>query len=141
MLAQCVRVYTDIRYTRCCMHHQSAARHCCSMMAQPPQLPSPGLRPRVSVAPMMAWTDHHFRQMARMMSARVLLYTEMYPVEQVLLAARRGEAELRSLLAFDPVQRPLAVQLGGSDPTTMGEAAALCARMGYDEVNINVGCP
>jgi tRNA-dihydrouridine synthase A len=108
---------------------------------QPPQLPSPGLRPRVSVAPMMAWTDHHFRQMARMMSARVLLYTEMYPVEQVLLAARRGEAELRSLLAFDPVQRPLAVQLGGSDPTTMGEAAALCARMGYDEVNINVGCP
>ena len=98
-------------------------------------------RPRLSVAPMMAWTDHHFRQMVRMMSARVLLYTEMYPVEQVLEAAQRGEQELRSLLAFDPAQRPLAVQLGGNDPALMGQAAALCARMGYDEVNINVGCP
>lgn len=76
-----------------------------------------------------------------MMSGRVLLYTEMYTVEQVLEAAGRGEAELRELLAFDPAQRPLAVQLGGRDPASMGQAAAVCARFGYDEININVGCP
>jgi tRNA-dihydrouridine synthase A len=98
-------------------------------------------RPVLSVAPMMAWTDHHFRQLARMLSARTLLYTEMYPVDVVLAAAARGNAALCALLAFDPAQRPLAVQLGGRDAATMGAAAALCAQLGYDEVNINVGCP
>ena len=87
---------------------------------------------------MMAWTDHHLRQMLRSLTRHTLLYTEMYPVE-VLLAAT--PAALSRLLTFDPAQHPIAVQLGGRDPVRMGLAARLCASFGYDEVNINVGCP
>ena len=125
--------------------------------------------PPLSVAPMMAWTDHHFRFLLRLMTRRTLIYTEMYPVDVVLEAAAaprdgpmrhetaaprakatewkpttladRTHTALRQLLAFDPIQHPIAVQLGGRDPERMGEAARLCASFGYDEVNINVGCP
>ena len=111
---------------------------------------SPPQRPPLSVAPMMAWTDHHFRQLVRLLTRRTLLYTEMYPVDVVLLKAAEdadspGAAPdrqaLRRLLTFDPTQHPIAVQLGGRDPERMGEAARLCASFGYDEVNINCGCP
>ena len=98
-------------------------------------------RPVLSVAPMMAWTDHHYRQMLRMLTKSTLLYTEMYPVDAVHEAAAHSQARLDRLLAFDPSHHPLAVQLGGNDPVTMGRAAALCAQYGYVEVNINVGCP
>lgn len=94
----------------------------------------------LSVAPMMAVTDLYFRQMLRMLTRCTLLYTEMYPVDVVLEAASDPEA-LRRLLAFDPCEHPLAVQLGGRDPSRMAEAAKHCASLGYDEVNINVGCP
>ena len=128
---------------------------------------SPPPSPPLSVAPMMAWTDHHFRQLLRLLTRRTLLYTEMYPVDVVLeaaaaprdgpmrheTAAPRGKATgewkptsladrthtaLRQLLAFDPVQHPIAVQLGGRHPERMGEAARLCASFGFDQVNINI---
>jgi hypothetical protein len=101
----------------------------------------PPNRPVLSVAPMMAWTTHHFRQLMRMLTKRTLLYTEMYPADVVLQAASVSLERLETLIGFDETQRPLAVQLGGRDPKRLAEAAGLCAERGYDEVNINVGCP
>lgn len=88
-----------------------------------------------SVAPMMDWTDRHARYFLRLISRHVLLYTEMVSTGALLHGDRA------SLLGYTPAEHPLALQLGGSEPDDM----ALCARMaedyGYDEVNINVGCP
>ncbi|WP_051081721.1 tRNA dihydrouridine(20/20a) synthase DusA [Thioalkalivibrio sulfidiphilus] len=90
---------------------------------------------RVSVAPMMDWTDRHCRYFLRLISRHTLLYTEMVTTGALL----HGDRE--RFLAFDPDEHPLALQLGGSEP----EELAACARMaedhGYDEVNLNVGCP
>lgn len=101
----------------------------------------PPNRPVLSVAPMMAWTTHHFRQLMRMLTKRTLLYTEMYPADVVLQAAAVSPERLESLIGFQASQRPLAVQLGGRDPERLAAAAGTCAARGYDEVNINVGCP
>lgn len=90
---------------------------------------------RLSVAPMMDWTDRHCRYFHRLMSAHTLLYTEMVTAPALV----RGEA--RHLLAFDPAEHPVAVQLGGSDPKELAEAARIACDEGYDEVNLNVGCP
>ncbi len=90
---------------------------------------------RLSVAPMMAWTDRHCRYFLRQFSPRMLLYTEMVVANAVL----RGDRE--RLLGFDPAERPLALQLGGSDPAMLAAAAAVGEALGYDEVNLNVGCP
>lgn len=99
-------------------------------------------RPRLSVAPMMAWTTPHFRVLLRMLTKRTLLFTEMVPVAAVLAAAERSPARLQALLGVEPGQRPLAVQLGGRDPAPMADAARHCAALGcVDEININVGCP
>ena len=89
----------------------------------------------ISVAPMMDWTDRHCRYFMRLINPRVFLYTEMVTAN----ALHYGDAE--SLLRYDPSEHPLAIQLGGSDPGMMAEAAALAAEVGYDEININVGCP
>eukprot|EP00928_Gymnodinium_smaydae_P071919 TRINITY_DN55391_c0_g1_i1.p1 TRINITY_DN55391_c0_g1~~TRINITY_DN55391_c0_g1_i1.p1 ORF type:complete len:415 (-),score=56.94 TRINITY_DN55391_c0_g1_i1:79-1323(-) len=96
-------------------------------------------RPKLSVAPMMEWTDEHYRTFARLMTKRTLLFTEMIPADVVVAAQKDGS--LSRLLAFDETHRPLAVQIGGSCPETMAEAANLCAQAGFDEVNLNVGCP
>lgn len=90
---------------------------------------------RVSVAPMMGWTDRHCRFFLRLLTRRTLLYTEMVTTG----AALRGDRE--RLLAHDPAERPLALQLGGSDPGEMAQSARVAAEFGYDEVNLNVGCP
>jgi tRNA-dihydrouridine synthase A len=90
---------------------------------------------RLSVAPMMDWTDRHCRYLHRVMSARVLLYTEMVTAPALV----RGGA--LHLLEYDPAEHPVAVQLGGSDPAELGAAARICADRGYDEINLNVGCP
>ena len=90
---------------------------------------------RVSVAPMMDWTDRHCRFFLRLLTRRTLLYTEMVTTG----AALRGDRE--RLLAHDPAERPLALQLGGSDPAGLAQAARIAAEFGYDEVNLNVGCP
>jgi tRNA-dihydrouridine synthase A len=90
---------------------------------------------RLSVAPMMDWTDRHCRYFHRLMSRRALLYTEMVTSPALV----RGGAV--HLLAFDPSEHPVAVQLGGSDPAELAEATRIAAAHGYDEVNLNVGCP
>jgi tRNA-dihydrouridine synthase A len=89
----------------------------------------------ISVAPMMDWTDRHCRYFMRLLSPRVRLYTEMITAA----AVHHGDAE--RLLRFDPSEHPLAIQLGGSDPDLMAAAALAAATAGYDEININVGCP
>eukprot|EP01043_Picozoa_sp_COSAG02_P040986 COSAG02_NODE_3360_length_6871_cov_3.468104_3_plen_302_part_00 len=98
-------------------------------------------RPVLSVAPMMAWTDVHYRSLARLMTRRTLLYTEMIAAPSLLHAAVNGPDALARLLDFPPSHRPLAVQLGGCDEKQMAAAARLCVAAGYDEVGINVGCP
>lgn len=90
---------------------------------------------RLSVAPMMDWTDRHCRYLHRLMSSRALLYTEMVTSPALV----RGKA--RHLLRFDPAEHPVAVQLGGSDPAELAEATRICCDEGYDEVNLNIGCP
>jgi len=90
---------------------------------------------KLSVAPMMAWTDRHCRYLHRLMSRRTLLYTEMVTAPALV----RGRAQ--HLLRFDPAEHPVALQLGGSDPTELAQAAKLGAQEGYDEINLNVGCP
>ncbi|WP_254939967.1 tRNA dihydrouridine(20/20a) synthase DusA [Cyanobium sp. Morenito 9A2] len=90
---------------------------------------------RFSVAPMMDYTDRHFRVLMRQITGRSLLYTEMV-VAQALHHGRRP-----MLLAFDPSEKPLALQVGGDDPALLAQAARLAAEWNYDEINLNVGCP
>ena len=91
--------------------------------------------PKVSIAPMMDWTDRHCRFFLRLLTPSARLYTEMVTAA----ALTHGDAE--RLLQFDVVEHPVALQLGGSDPKMMADAAKLGAQAGYDEININVGCP
>ncbi len=84
---------------------------------------------------MMDWTDRHCRHVHRLLTRRALLYTEMITTGAVIHGDRTR------LLAFDPAEHPVAVQLGGSEPRALAEAARICADLGYDEVNLNVGCP
>ncbi len=90
---------------------------------------------RLSVAPMMDWTDRHCRAFHRALTTRALLYTEMVTAQAVI----HGDRD--RLLGFDAVEHPVALQLGGSDPAQLAEAAQIGAAMGYDEINLNVGCP
>ncbi|MEX1994190.1 MAG: tRNA dihydrouridine(20/20a) synthase DusA [Steroidobacteraceae bacterium] len=89
----------------------------------------------ISVAPMMDWTDRHCRYFLRLFSPRVRLYTEMIVAQAIL----RGDRE--RLLGFDPAEHPVALQLGGSDPAMLADTAAIGVTFGYDEINLNVGCP
>ncbi|HEY6334599.1 MAG TPA: tRNA dihydrouridine(20/20a) synthase DusA [Alphaproteobacteria bacterium] len=98
------------------------------------QRPS-GPNRRVSVAPMMDWTDRHCRYFLRLITRRALLYTEMITTSAIL----HGDRE--RLLAFDPAEHPLALQLGGSEPAALAACAKLAEDFGYDEVNLNLGCP
>ncbi len=92
-------------------------------------------RPQIAVAPMMDWTDRHCRYFLRLLSPGVRLYTEMVTAAALI----HGDAE--KLLEFDVAEHPVALQLGGSAPQMMADAAAMGAQAGYDEININVGCP
>jgi len=91
--------------------------------------------PRISIAPMMDWTDRHCRYFLRLLNPNAFLYTEM------VTAAAIHHGDASKLLRYDDAEHPLAIQLGGSDPTLMAEGAKRAADAGYDEVNINVGCP
>jgi tRNA-dihydrouridine synthase A len=84
---------------------------------------------------MMDWTDRHCRFFHRLLSAHALLYTEMITAEAIL----RGKRDM--LLKFSPEEHPVALQLGGCDPAKLAEAAAIGEGYGYDEINLNVGCP
>jgi tRNA-dihydrouridine synthase A len=89
----------------------------------------------LSVAPMMDWTDRNCRFFHRQISRRTLLYTEMLTTGAVL----HGDRE--RLLGFSPAEHPVALQLGGSDPAQLAEAARIGEQWGYDEINLNCGCP
>lgn len=89
----------------------------------------------LSVAPMMDWTDRHCRYFHRLLAPRALLYTEMVTTGAVV----HGDRD--RLLGFDAAEHPLALQLGGSDPEDLARAARIGAGFGYDEINLNVGCP
>ena len=88
-----------------------------------------------AVAPMMDWTDRHCRVFHRQLSRHALLYTEMVTAQ----AIRHGDRQ--RLLGFDPIEQPVALQLGGSDPAMLAEAARVGEDYGYSEINLNVGCP
>src|SRR5690606_2879928 len=101
---------------------------------RPVHNPSP-LDRRLSVAPMMDWTTRDYRYLARLISRHTLLYTEMVTAHAVLHGARDY------LLGYDDTDHPVALQLGGSEPAQLAEAARIGADYGYDEINLNVGCP
>ena len=84
---------------------------------------------------MMDWTDRHCRYFLRGLSPHALLYTEMITAAAIL----RGDRQ--RLLAFDPEEHPVALQLGGSEPDDLAKAARIGAETGYDEINLNCGCP
>ncbi len=90
---------------------------------------------RLSVAPMMDRTDRHCRFFHRLLSRRTRLYTEMLTAGAVI----HGDRD--RLLGFDPVEHPVALQLGGSEPAMLAQAARIGERLGYDEINLNCGCP
>ena len=90
---------------------------------------------RLSVAPMMDWTDRHCRFFHRQMSRRAMLYTEMVTAPAVIHGPRER------LLGYSGAEHPVALQLGGSDPVELSQAVRAAADYGYDEVNLNVGCP
>ena len=90
---------------------------------------------RLSVAPMMDWTDTHCRVFHRILAPGARLYTEMVHANAVIHGDRQR------LLGFDASEHPLALQLGGSDPALLAQAARIAADWGYDEVNLNCGCP
>ena len=94
-----------------------------------------GLNHTFAVAPMMDWTDTHCRVFHRSLTRRALLYTEMVTADAILHGDR-----LR-LLGFEACEHPVALQLGGSEPQALAEAARIAEDFGYDEINLNVGCP
>ncbi len=89
----------------------------------------------LSIAPMLDWTDRHCRYFYRLLTRRTLLYTEMVAAPAIL----HGKSDY--LLQYNPEEHPLALQLGGSDPDDLAECAKIGADFGYDEINLNVGCP
>ena len=89
----------------------------------------------LSVAPMMDRTDRHFRYFMRQITRKTLLYTEMITAQAILHGDRN------KLLGFDPAEKPLSLQIGGDDPQLLAKCARIAEDMGYDEVNLNVGCP
>src|SRR6202789_2566835 len=90
---------------------------------------------RFSVAPMMEWTDRHCRFFHRLLTGRALLYTEMLTTGAVLHGDRARP------LRYDPAEHPLALKVGGSDPRALATCAHIGAELGFDEINLNAGCP
>ncbi len=88
-----------------------------------------------AVAPMMEWTDRHCRVLHRLLCANARLYTEMLTADAIL----RGDK--KRLLGFSDIEHPVALQLGGSDPTKLSQASRIGEQYGYDEINLNLGCP
>ncbi len=89
----------------------------------------------ISVAPMMDWTDRHCRFFHRLLHPKAVLYTEMVTTGAII------HGDQNRFLAFDPAEHPLALQLGGSDPEELARACDIANAYGYDEINLNVGCP
>ena len=98
-------------------------------------MPERSINRRFCIAPMMDYTDRHNRYFLRLFSPHILLYTEMITASAIIHGDRRR------LLDYDQAEHPLAIQLGGSDPDSLYAAAAICNEYGYDEINLNCGCP
>lgn len=90
---------------------------------------------KLCIAPMMKWTDLHYRYLVRLMTKQARLYTEMISCDAL------AHGDRKRFLAYNTCEHPLALQLGGSDPVAMAQAAYWGAQAGYDEININAGCP
>ena len=105
------------------------------MQAETTQVTTTTPSHRLCVAPMMEWTDRHERYFLRLIARHVRLYTEMIPTGAILF----GDAE--RFLRFDPAEHPVALQLGGANPDALARCAEIGQRLGYDEINLNVGCP
>jgi tRNA-dihydrouridine synthase A len=90
---------------------------------------------RLSIAPMMEWTDRHYRFFMRLITKRTLLYTEMVTANAIL----HGDKDY--LIGFDDAEHPIALQTGGSNPDELAKVAIIAQDYGYDEINLNVGCP
>ncbi|MBS0194767.1 MAG: tRNA dihydrouridine(20/20a) synthase DusA [Proteobacteria bacterium] len=95
---------------------------------------------RLCVAPMMDWTDRHCRSFHRILAPQARLYTEMVHAQAVLHGCTSDKGS-EHLIGFDPAEKPLALQLGGSEPDALAQATRIALELGYDEVNLNVGCP
>jgi tRNA-dihydrouridine synthase A len=93
------------------------------------------LNRKICVAPMMAYTDRHFRYLLRLISKHTVLYTEMVTAQAII------HGDCAYLLNFSSEEHPVAMQLGGSNPLQLAQASKICERWGYDEINLNVGCP
>lgn len=112
------------------------AHHTASHHASGQPSTSPGLPPRrLAVAPMLDWTDRHYRYFARHITRHTWLYTEMVTTGALI------HGDIPRHLRFDPIESPIALQLGGSEPADLAHCAKLAENWGYDEVNLNVGCP
>jgi tRNA-dihydrouridine synthase A len=105
------------------------------MLENAPTPLSPHPPHRLCLAPMLEWTDRHFRYFLRLVSKRIVLYTEMVTTAAVLHGDRAR------LLEYDGSEHPVALQLGGSDPEALADCARIAEDFGYDEVNLNIGCP
>lgn len=120
---------------------QAGERHCVDAhrlvdtSLEPTQITTPHSPWRMSIAPMMDWTDRHCRYLHRLLSRHVLLYTEMVNAGAII----HGGTERH--LRFNAEEHPVALQLGGNDPATLARSAHLGAQWGYDEINLNCGCP
>lgn len=90
---------------------------------------------RLSIAPMLNYTDRHFRYFMRLLSKKAILYTEMISTDALLYGNRKR------LLDFNQVEHPLAIQLGGNNPKDLAKCATIAENEGYDEINLNIGCP
>lgn len=126
------RLRTSTPLAQMTQHDQIAKDNVSVKMSQESTLPAQ----RLSVAPMMDYTDVHFRQLVRLLSRNAWLYTEMV-VDKTLIYNKDHDR----FLWFPPEQHPISCQLGGSDPEQLGQAAAVVAKYGYDEINLNCGCP
>ena len=91
---------------------------------------------RLSIAPMMDCTDRHFRVLMRQITKKSLLYTEMIVAQALHFSTNRNK-----LLDFDEIEHPISIQLGGDNPNLLAEAAQMAEDWGYDEINLNIGCP
>src|SRR5215472_17272655 len=104
-------------------------------MTEKPEKREKARRWRFCVAPMMEWTDRQCRFFHRLLTRRALLYTEMLTTGALLHGDRAR------LLRYDPAEHPLALQIGGADPRALAQCAKIAAEWGFDEINLNVGCP
>ncbi len=107
-----------------------------SVVPAPSDLTPESLSPwRLSVAPMLDWSDKHCRYLHRLLTKKTRLYTEMVTTGGLLHGGERRH------LRYDAVEHPVALQLGGSEPADLAACARIGARWGYDEINLNCGCP